>query len=94
MISQPYEISNEFNITELLGHFDSNFIFDIITDKLDNMEYSSVLPEPNVVMSYEENFKIMNDAYPGDSQNIRMIRTQVYTDIINILCKRFNLQFN
>ena len=94
MINQPYEISNEFNITELLGHFDSNYIFDIITDKLDNIDYSSVLKEPNIVISFEENFKIMNDRFPGDSQNIRMLRAQVYTDIINILCEKFNLQFN
>lgn len=94
MINPPYEISNEYNITELLSHFDSNYIFDIITDKLDTMDYSSILQEPNVVASFEENFKLMNDNYPGDSQNIRMIRTQVYTDIINILCQRFNLKFN
>lgn len=94
MINQPYEISNEFNITELLEHFDSNYIFDIITDKLDNIDYSSVLKEPNIVISFEENFKIMNDRFPGDSQNIRMLRAQVYTDIINILCEKFNLQFN
>lgn len=94
MINQPYEISNEFNITELLEHFDSNYIFDIITDKLDNIDYTSVLKEPNIVISFEENFKIMNDRFPGDSQNIRMLRAQVYTDIINILCEKFNLQFN
>ena len=94
MITPPYEISNEFNITELLSHFDSNYIFDIINDKLDSIDYSSVLNEPNVVISFEENFKIMNDQYPGDSHNIREIRNQVYSDIIGLLCKRFNLQFN
>ena len=93
-ITQPYEIANEFNITELLEHFDSNYIFDIINDKLDNMEFYSVLEEPNIIASFEENFKIMNDNYPGDSQNIQQIRNQVYIDIINILCNRFNLEPN
>ena len=36
----------------------------------------------------------MNDNYPGDSANIRLIRAQVYMDVINILCNRFNLRFN
>ena len=94
MLTAPYEISNEYNITELLSHFDSNYIFDIINDKLENLDYSSVLDDPNIVASFEENFKIMQENFPGDSQNIRMIRTQVYYDIIKILCDKFNLQFN
>ena len=94
MITPPYEISSEFNITEILGHFDSNYIFDIINDKLNSMDFSSILEEPNVVVSFEENFKMMNENFPGDTENIKMIRQQVYTDIINILCRHFNLQFN
>lgn len=94
MLTQPYEISNEFNITELLAHFDANYIFDVLNDKLENIDYSASLPEPNIVVSFEENFKLMNENYPGDSQNIRTIREQVYTDIIKILCDKFNLQFN
>ena len=94
MITQPYEISNEFNITELLNHFDSNYIFDIINDKLNSMEFASILNEPNVVISFEENFKMMNDNFPGDGQNIRLIRNQVYTDIVTVLCQKFNLAFD
>lgn len=94
MVTAPYEISNEFNITELLEHFDSNYIFDIINDKLENSDWGNILIDPNVVVSFEENFKSMTEKYPGDAQNIRDIRTQVYTDIITILCDKFNLQFN
>ena len=94
MITPPYEISNEFNLTEILAHFDSNYIFDIINDKLENLEYNNILEEPNVVASFEENFKIMNENFPGDSANIRAIREQVYLDIIHTLCDHFNLEFN
>lgn len=94
MITPPYEIRNEYNLTEILGRFDSNYIFDIINDKLNNINYYNTLQEPNVVTSFEENFKLMNDNFPGDSDNIRIIREQVYTDIINILCQFYNLQFN
>ena len=94
MIAMPYEISNEFNITELLEHFDSNYIFDIINDKLENTDWANFVTDPNVIASFEENFKIMSEKYPGDDQNIRFVREQVYTDVINILCDKFNLQFN
>ena len=94
MITAPYKISNEYNLTEILSRFDSNYIFDIINDKLENVDYTNVLEEPNVVISFEENFKLMNENFPGDTDNIKLIRDQVYTDIINILCDHFNLQFN
>lgn len=92
--TQPYQISNEYNITKILSHFDSNYIFDVLEDKLENISFSSSLIESNIVEAYETNFKAMNDQFQGDSQNIRNIREQVYTDIIKILTERFNLQFN
>lgn len=95
MIStELYRISNEFNITRLLNNFDSQYIFDIIEDKLENIDYSATLLDSNIVASFEENFKMMIDQFPGDGQNIKMIREQTYTEIINILCNKFNLRFN
>ena len=93
-IIPPYELTNEYNITQLLEHFDSNYIFDLINDKIENIDYSSVLTEPNIIVSFEENFKMMAEMYPGDSQNIQSIKLGVYTDVINILCEKFNLDFN
>ena len=92
--TQLYEISNEYNVTDILAHFDSNYIFDIIEDKLENISFATSQVESNIVASFENNFKDMNDRFPGDSQNIRNIREQVYRDIIKILTAKFNLQFN
>lgn len=94
MVTPPYEIANEYNLTEALSHFDSQYIFDIINDKIDNLDFASVLEEPNVVTSFEETFKMMNENFPGDADNIRDIRDQVYIDVIDTLCKRFNLSWN
>lgn len=91
---QPYQISNEYNITELLEKFDSNYIFDILEDKLSNISFATSLIESNIINAFEMNFKKMNEEFPGDSQNIRNIREQVYRDIIRILTEKFNLQFN
>jgi hypothetical protein len=92
--TQPYEISNEYDIANILAHFDSNYIFDVIEDKLEKISFATTLPEPNIVSAFETNFNIMYEEYPGDNQNIKMIREQVYRDIIKILTGKFNLSFN
>ena len=92
--TELYEINNEYNVTDILAHFDSNYILNIIEDKLENISFATSQIEPNIVVSFENNFKNMNDRFPGDSQNIRNIREQVYRDIIRILTNKFNLQFN
>lgn len=89
-----YNISNESNITEILSHFDSNYVIETIVDKLDNLDFSSSLIQPNVVAAFEENFKLMKENFPGDESNINIVRTRIYKEIIDILCNRFNLQFN
>ena len=91
---QSYQISSEYDIINILSKFDSNYIFDVINDKLNNISFATSLIEPNIVNAFETNFKVMNDQFPGDSQNIINIREQVYRDIIRILTQKFNLQFN
>lgn len=91
---EPYRINNEYNISEILAHFDSDYIMHTLEDKLDNIDYTSSLIEPNFVGSFESNFKLMQEQYPGDSQNIRIVREEVYRKIITLLCNRFNLEFN
>lgn len=92
--TQPYTISSEYNITELLAHFDSDYIIDTMQDKLKEIDFASTLIQPNIVASFEENFKLMKEQFPGDETNINMVRQRVYTDIVNLLCAKFNLQFN
>ena len=91
---EPYRISNEYNISEILAHFGSEYIIHALEDKLEHIDYTSSLIEPNFVSAYENNFKIMEEAYPGDSHNIRSVREEVYREIIKLLCGKFNLEFN
>ena len=92
--TQPYMITNEYNMSEIIAHFDSNMMFDIINDKLESISYISTLQEPNMIASFEDQFKVMQEQFPGDSNNIKMIREQIYREIIDILCNKFNLSFN
>ena len=88
------QISSSYDIAELLAKFDSNYIFDVIQDKLDNVSFASSTAESNIVEAFEMNFNAMNEQFPGDSQNIRDIRQKVYLDILRILTEKFNLAFN
>lgn len=92
--TQPYQIANDYNAAELLAYFDTDYIFNILNDKLSSISFSKSTIEPNIVSAFETNFKMMEEQYPGDSQNIKMIREQIYTNIINLLTQKFNLKFN
>lgn len=92
--TQPYQISNEYNVANMLEQLDANVLFDILEEKLNNISFSKSIIESNIVGALNANFKAMNEQYPGDSQNIREIRREVYTNIISILTKKFNLEFN
>lgn len=91
---EPYRINNEYNISEILAHFGSEYTMHALEDKLENIDYTSSLIEPNFVSAYENNFKLMEEEYPGDSQNIKSVREEVYGEIIRLLCSKFNLTFN
>ena len=91
---QPYIISNEYNITEILAHFDSDYIISTMEDKLQEIDFASSLIQPNIIASFEENFKLMREEFPGDEANTNAVRLRVYKQIIDILCNKFNLQFN
>ncbi len=92
--TQPYLINSEYNITELLSHFDADYILSVLEDELNSINIASTIIKPNIVISFEENFKTMREEFPGDEANIVSIREKVYMNIIEILCNKFNLQFN
>ena len=89
-----YDISTERDITEILEHFDSEYIIAAMQDKLENIDFASTLIQANIVASFEENFKLMKEQFIGDEININIVRDRVYRQIIDILCSKFNLQFN
>ena len=94
MVIPPYTLTSEYNLAEMLEHFNSNYIMDVIDNKINTINYASTLSEPNMVSSLEEEFKIMYERFPDDETNTKQIRVQLYEDIIHLLCDRFNLQFN
>jgi hypothetical protein len=93
--SQEYNIQTENEISNILSHFNSTYIFDIIQDKLDSkFKNFYAMNNPNIVASFEANFKQLQINYPSDIDNIRYVRNETYKEIIEMLTKRYNLQFN
>lgn len=89
-----YNIIAEGEIANILSKFDSSYIMDVIDSNLANrFAYNPTLSNPNIVNSYELNFKGMIDNFPDDSDNIMSIRQDTYLTIINKICNAFNLTY-
>lgn len=89
-----YNINTEGEIARILSHFDSEYIFDIIRDNLNQRSNYTAISAPNIVSSFEQNFKLIKDQYQTDIDQIERVRVQTYKEIIDIICKEYNLQFN
>ena len=69
-----YDIATEQDITEILAHFDSEYIIATMQDKLENIDFASTLIQANIIASFEENFKLMKEQFPGSESNINIVR--------------------
>jgi hypothetical protein len=92
--SNMYNINTENEIASVLSHFNSEFIFDIIRDNLEKKFNYSTINAPNIVISFEQNFKQIMSIYQTNLDEINAVRIATYKEIINIICKSYNLQFN
>ena len=90
----PGQIDSELNLAECIQHFDTEYIMDIVKNKIATVNYSNTLPDPNLITSLESDFKVFMEQIPDDEPNIKEIRDSLYLNIIHLLCDSFNLQFN
>lgn len=88
-----FNIVSENQIATILSHFNSDYIMNSIIEKIRSRNFYS-MNNPNVVYSYELNFKQIKSFYPNDVQNIDAVRVQTYQEIIDILCRYHGLSFN
>ena len=90
----PYQVSNEYNVAEILQHYDINYVLDVISNKVNNINYASTLTEPNIIDVLMGSFKIMEENEPSDSDNIKQIREEVFLNITQYLCNVHKITFN
>lgn len=93
--SQAFNMVTENELTEVLSHYSSEFVFSIIDEALKRRFLSvPIIPFPNVVGAWEQNFKAIRSQYGPESQEeIMRVRNETYEEIINIICTEFNFNF-
>ena len=91
---QIYNMVAEGEVAQLLSQFNSSYVMDVIDSNIRNrFAYNPTVSNPNIVNSYEINFKDMLGRFPSDSDNIMSIRYETYLNIINKICSAFNLAY-
>ena len=88
--SDAYTLTTEKELAVLLSTFNSQYIFDVVTDHLTNKYESTFnLTKPNVVESFEQTFQNLAAQFPMDKENILETREETYRYIIDILLKEY-----
>jgi hypothetical protein len=91
---QVYNMVAEGEIAQLLSRFSGSYIMDVIDSHLRNRyAFNPAVSNPNIVSSFELNFKDMMSRFPTDADNIVSVRYETYLAIINKICSEFNLQY-
>lgn len=89
-----YELQANNQLSTILSQFDANFGIDVIGDILESkFNRFDIVPTSNMVSSFEDNFKELYINFPNDRENIDESREEVYREVIDTICKRYNLEF-
>lgn len=91
--SQTYNINTENEVASILSHFNSDFIISIVNYNFNNRIIDTVLPTPNIVTSFEQNFKDIKSRYNTDIDKIETVRLQTYKEIIDTICSKYGIIF-
>lgn len=82
----------EGEVAMLLAEYSSDYIMNCVITHL-SQRLTSYIPLPNIVSSFEENFKLLKQNYPSDVENIEQTRFETYSNIIDIICNEYNLEY-
>ena len=77
---QIYNMVAEGEVATLLSPFSNSYVMDVINNSIRNrFAYNPAVSNPNIVNSYEINFKDMLGRFPSDADNIMFIRYEEVT---------------
>ena len=92
--NSTYNIVTENELTIVLSHFNDDFIFSMIHDKLmDRVKYFGT-ESGNVICAWENYFKNQAIIYPTETARIEETRFQTYKKAIEIMAEACNLKVN
>lgn len=89
------DIINNINIdsavSQILSYFDPFYIINVIDDSF-NMRYRPYnLQMPNLIVAYEERFKMIKDQFPNMTEHCTVKREEIYDLAINRIADFYNL---
>lgn len=89
-----YNIIAEGEIANYLAQYNENYVYDVINQNIANrFAYNTTVSNPNIVNSFEMNFRAMATQFPTDVENVQSVRQETYEKIVNTICTAFNLQY-
>ena len=92
--SRAYNIKAETELSVILSHFDESFIYNVIDDNLNMLNSKfNALSIPNIVNSFEDNFKAIAINYPERKEDIIQTRYDTYYQIIDMIAKNYQFEF-
>ena len=89
-----YVIYTEAEVSEILSHFNTDYILDTIDDNIGYRLNFYAPSIPNIVISIESFYKELIIRYENEVDSIKSTRNDTYETIISILCNKFNLSYN
>ncbi len=92
--NMEYNINTDTEVAEILSHFNSEYVLNVVRDSLLIKQNFYPMSPPNIVQAFEANFKTMQSTFPGSYDEIEDVRIKTYKEIIDILCNECQLQFN
>lgn len=97
MNSSLYNIVSVNQLTEILSHYDTNFVMSVLDNAIaSRYNPNAVLTQPNVVAAWEQNFKQLLSEFeelPDSKVRIMQVRDDTYKEIIQRICSEFKLNF-
>lgn len=89
-----YNIALEGEVSDILSHFNSDFVFDIIKDNINNRFNYFQLAMVNIPASFESRFKQAKLTYPENADQIESVRLDTYNQILKILSNSCSISVN
>ena len=85
--SQMYNITTENELSEVLSHYSTDFVFSIVYQSLKNrFKEVPIATIPNVVAAWEQNFKVILDTYGSEGRSeVLRVRNDTYIEIIKTI---------
>lgn len=89
--NNAYNICTEGEVSNIISHFDPDYIFDVIKDNINNRLHFFQLNMVNIPGAYELYYKQLLNKYSDSTGALQEIRDDTYKQIIDILCSASNL---